>query len=251
VETAFVRLLVKGARGVTRQGVGDSSEFRAELAGRSVQLSKNDAAGLAAQGVIEIRNGACRARPEARDWLRRQLSQGNEPGEQHRDIRRHPDGTVRNLAESPLARLAQSTDGSAFLEPHQVEAGERVRRLVERAQLKRRVTMSYSDTPVTGGRQGGTDISDLAYDARRRLGNCLTALPPDCAGVVLDVCGMFKGLQQVERERGWPRRSAKLVLRIGLDQLAGEFGLSPVARGEASRRNHAWLGEGARPEVFE
>ena len=64
-------------------------------------------------------------------------------------------------------------------------------------------------------------------------------LPADCAGVVIDVCGWLKGLQEVERERGWPRRSAKLVLRIGLEQLAQHFGLGPYAVGKTRGRSGA------------
>ena len=62
--------------------------------------------------------------------------------------------------------------------------------------------------------------------------------------MVLDVCGLLKGLQQVESERGWPRRSAKLVLRIGLEQAAGFFGLTGVPAGKAKSR--MW---GERPTV--
>jgi hypothetical protein len=163
------------------------------------------------------------------------------------------DGGALNLAESPLARLASASgEEPAFLAPHQVEAGERVRRLVERAGLQPRLTMSWSAAHVAGG--GGRvpgDIADLAADARKTLAGLMRALPPDCADVVLDVCGLLKGLQQVESERGWPRRSAKLVLRIGLDQAARHFGLGAEAVGGPSRGRHAWLGEDARPERFE
>jgi hypothetical protein len=158
---------------------------------------------------------------------------------------------VINLSESPLARLATGAGGEApYLLPHHVEAGERVRRLTERAQLQPRLTMSYSPAhSANGASSGPADISDLAADARKSLDDVARVLPPDCAGVVLDVCGLLKGLQTVEAERGWPRRSAKLVLRIGLEQLARHFGLDPSAVGR-SGRDRVWLGEGARPERF-
>ncbi|GHA29513.1 hypothetical protein GCM10007989_26380 [Devosia pacifica] len=147
-----------------------------------------------------------------------------------------------NHSESPLGRLSQpGEDGKAFLQPHQVEAGERIRRTVERAQMLARTTMSYDPTRTAsrgtkGAATGGS--SDMAMEARRQLARYLDPLPRECAGVVLDVCGLLKGLQTVEIERGWPRRSAKLILRIGLDQLAREMGLDPVAVGRSSRRPH-------------
>jgi hypothetical protein len=133
-----------------------------------------------------------------------------------------------------------------------VEAGERVRKLAERAQLQPRVTMSYSAAHTAGGKAAArpAEISDLAADSRRQLDDIARLLPRDCAGVVLDVCGLLKGLQTVESERGWPRRSAKLVLRIGLEQLAQHYGLAAVAVGRESRRARVWLGPGARPDRF-
>jgi hypothetical protein len=170
----------------------------------------------------------------------------NDFAAQHRHEHRRPDGITVNLAESPLARLG------SFLEPHQIEAGERVRRLVERAQLQPRLTMRYSADRTAGTRQqAATDISDMAADARQRLTEIHGALPADCASTVLDVCGFLKGLQQVEQERGWPRRSAKLVLRIGLEQLAQHYGLGPFAMGRESGRKRVWMENGARPTRFE
>ena len=82
-----------------------------------------------------------------------------------------------------------------------------------------------------------------AVDARRKLDAVAALLPADCRGVVFDVCGLLKGLQTVETERGWPRRSAKMVLRIGLEQLAVHWGLSAQAQGNESGRVGGWLEE--------
>ncbi len=148
------------------------------------------------------------------------------------------EGRVVNLAESPLARLATAGPNGAapFLAPHQVEAGERLRRLVERAHLSPRLTMSYDPAHTVGSGGSAGDISDFAADARRMLADIYRVLPRDCADVVVDVCGLLKGLQQVEADRGWPRRSAKLVLRIGLEQLARYFGLEERVIGRPSTR---------------
>lgn len=186
-----------------------------------------------------------RPRPEARSWLRRQMLDADGFAAQHRHETTDADGTRLNLAESPLARLA--TGPHPFLARHQVEAGERVRRLCERARLQPRLTMSYSLAHVAGGtRAGSADLSDLASDARRQLDALHRALPAECAGVVIDVCGLLKGLQLVETERGWPRRSAKLVLRIGLEQAARHFGLDALAAGPAQGRPRTW---GDRPQM--
>jgi hypothetical protein len=167
---------------------------------------------------------------------------------QHRIEGVDREGRQINLGESPLSRLV--VGDRAFLEPHHIEAAERIRVLVDRAQLQPRTTMNYSGVPAGGKRQGhhAADIPDMAIDARRALEDIHRKLPAECAGVVIDVCGWLKGLQQVERDRGWPRRSAKLVLRIGLEQLAQHFGLGPYAIGKNRVSQRSWL-EGERPPL--
>ena len=100
-------------------------------------------------------------------------------------------------------------------------------------------------------RRGGSFAAEidrvLALDARRMLDDMSRRLPADCAGVVLDVCGLLKGLQEVELERGWPRRSAKLVLRIGLEQLAQHYGMAGEAHGPEHGRQCTWIGPEGRP----
>ena len=243
----FVRALV---------GSGQAQAAKGQFSVGEVTLDASEVAELMAMGIVAGDRQVCRPAAQTRDWLRRQLAESADPfASQHRHEVRRADGSLINLAESPLSRLGIASAGEdrAFLEPHQVEAGERVRRLCERARLQPRVTMSYSAAHTAGGKDmtAAAEISDLAAEARKHLADIPRVLPQDCAGVVLDVCGLLKGLQTVEIERGWPRRSAKLVLRIGLDQLARHYGLSGSAIGPASRRTRGWLGDGARPDRFE
>ncbi|HEX4298636.1 MAG TPA: DUF6456 domain-containing protein [Devosia sp.] len=215
------------------------------------RAAASDIAALIRSGAIAGDPDGCRANTETVGWLKRARLDAVALAAQHR-VTSVVEGIVVNRGESPLGRLATgSAEGPAFLSPHHVEAGERVRRLVERAQLQPRLTMSYSASPTHGTRGAANEISDFAADARKALDQIHRVLPRDCAGVVIDVCGLLKGLQDVERERRWPRRSAKLVLRIGLDQLAQHFGIGPFAVGVASGRPRRWLAEGARPHRFE
>ncbi len=216
-----------------------------------------DGRSAAAATIVElIRSGAiagdsrqCAANDVTSAWLKRALLDQDAFRAQHQITEQMPDGRLIDLTESPLRRLALGP--SPFLSPHHVEAGERVRSSTARSQLSPRTTMNYSPTNAPSGHAGSpTDLSDMALDARRALADIHRLLPRDCAGVVIDVCGFLKGLQEVERDRGWPRRSAKLVLRIGLDQLAQHYGLTPIAVGKTTGRARAWLDEGARPDRF-
>ena len=224
------------------------TSFVASRDGRQASLPMAEVRDLISAGVLDGDAAICRARPEAAQWLKRELLDADAYAAQHRVVAPGPEGTMLNLAESPLARLAFAAAGEseAFLSRHQVEAGERVRRLAERARLQPRLTMSYSAAHVaTKGAGHAAEIGDLAADARKQLAEIHEVLPRDCAGVVMDVCGLLKGLQLVEAERGWPRRSAKLVLRIGLDRLAEVWGLGAVAVGAEARRPRTWM-EGRR-----
>jgi hypothetical protein len=156
----------------------------------------------------------------------------------------------RAVPEAVL-RLTAGKDGDTFLAPHHFEAARLLVRLFERARLRQRVTMSYDASRIggRGGRPMQGDLADSAADARKHLNDLARQLPPDCWGVLTDICGFDKGLQQVETERGWPRRSAKLILRVGLDHVGGRFGLSAEATGRDQARMTAWLEE--RPPMFE
>jgi len=138
-----------------------------------------------------------------------------------------------NLDESPLGRLRRrrAPNGETWLNDCHVEAGDRLRRDFSMGQLMQKVTSSWDAGFGMGksqNRNDRADISDTAIDARDRLSKALDCLGPDLAGVVTDVCCYLKGLECVERERRWPPRSAKLMLRTGLNLLSKHYGLSNV-----------------------
>lgn len=148
-----------------------------------------------------------------------------------------------------VGRLAAGRrDNAPFLLPHHVEAARRLAHTFERSRLRQRVTMSYDPTR-TGGRSSGSpvqgELSASAADARKQLADIAAMMPADCWAVLFDICGLDRGLQDVELERDWPRRGGKLVLRIALSHLAAHFGLDAEARGRDAQRQRHWLPERA------
>lgn len=154
-------------------------------------------------------------------------------------------------SESPLAWLRRRAgkDGRPFLNDAQFQAGERLRADITLGQMLPRVTADWSGTG--GGRRGPPreHIADVALAARQRCDAAGRALGGELFGVLLDVCGFLKGLETVERERSWPARSAKLVLRIALDRLATHYGLSNESTGPASAKPRKWGAPDYRPTV--
>lgn len=156
------------------------------------------------------------------------------------------------MSELPdaVTRLSGSGGDDGFLHPIHIEAARLIARTFERAMLRQRVTMSYDQPHIGrgGSKHGQAELSVTVEDARQRLSKLAQRLPSDCWGVLADICVYDKGLQQIELERRWPRRSAKLVLRIGLEQLAHLMGLSATATGRERSRSQSWLPE--RPPMF-
>lgn len=218
--------------------------------------------------------GAIALADPGRQWLKRAAAERTEDGfaAQHRTLERRTVETGAgtstshtsvevNLAESPLLMIARlkDRDGAPFLAPEAVAAGERLRRDFTRAGIAPRISANWEASVAPGGRQAGgaADVGDMALDARRRVERALTAVGPELSGVVLDVCCFLKGLETVERERRWPARSAKLMLRAGLLALDRHYagGRAPgdgqgqdEGRGQG-RRTHRWGADDFRPRA--
>jgi len=173
----------------------------------------------------------------------------------HLDLARRqiegPDGAVSvtvDQAESPLAWLARrkGRDGRALIEPVQLLAGERLRAEFTRAQLMPRTTSNWS-APVADGPRGASPagFTEAVISARQCVRHALHAVGPEFSGLLVDVCCFLKGLADVERERGWPARSSKVVLQLGLDRLARHYGLNAVASGRCRAEVRTWLADDA------
>jgi hypothetical protein len=150
-----------------------------------------------------------------------------------------------SASESPLAWLARrkGRDGHAMISPNQFLAGEKLRADFTRAHLSPRVTSDWSAPTGGRGRAGGgvAEMTDLILGSRQRVRLAMQACGPEFAGLLMDVCCFLRGLEDIERERGWPLRSAKIVLQLALDRLARHYGLAAEATGVGSGRVRTWL----------
>jgi hypothetical protein len=145
--------------------------------------------------------------------------------------------------ESPLTWLARrkGRDGAPLISTVQLEAGERLRADFTRAQLMPHTTSNWSAAVASGRRDGGAaTMTDAVVAARQCVRHALESVGPEFAGLLLDVCCFLKRLEDVERERCWPSRSAKVVLQLGLDRLARHYGCGRELRGPARAPLRGW-----------
>lgn len=195
-----------------------------------------------------------RTAPGKNKSKQRPESEINDFRAQHLDLAAHEimteAGVVQvlvNDSESPLAWLARrkARDGRAMIDANQFIAGEKLRSDFTRAHMSPRVTSSWS--APTGARSysggGAGEMTDLIVASRQRVRLALEACGPEFSGVLLDVCCFLRGLEEVEHERGWPPRSAKIVLQLALTRLARHYGLECEARGGAAQRVRTWLAD--------
>ncbi len=200
-----------------------------------------------------------RATAEGRAWLEGRPVSGTarRKAEETREVV-DPDGISRRVRvtdESPLDWLARrkDRDGKPYLSREEVMAGERLRRDYETGLLGAKVTASW-DPALTcssgrrrGGGKDGLNLSERAIAARQRVHAALTHVGPGLDEILLEVCCLSRGLEAAERRLGWPRRSARLVLRMALSRLAEHYGFTKTPERDG-RRLLSWGLPGYSPD---
>lgn len=175
--------------------------------------------------------------------------------DQHLDLRMKYDSKTKNAqvvneSESPLAWLVRrkNKQGHPLISMVQFQAGERLRTDLTLAAMLPRTTVNWQ---ALGGGSGGaaTTHSELVTGAQQRVQKAMAAVGPDLNGLLMDLCGFLKGLEQIERERSWPPRSGKIVLGLALDRLATHYGLAASVQGPDYARMRQWGTEDYRPAI--
>ena len=135
---------------------------------------------------------------------------------------------ILNEGESPLGWMRKRS----IVDATQYAAGERLRRDFTLAQLAPRLGVDLS-APVVLGSRGANNaafISETALAAKQRFSSAMKGVGPGLSDLLFDVCCHLQGLEEAKRAKSWPRRSAKVVLRIALDRLAAHYGMRAPER---------------------
>lgn len=260
---------------LTTNGVAESKTFDDGCPGKIIFLARNSARILIQESALDALHRADLIACDGYKWtitdagvnrLKRMNAALNKIDDaafqdQHRDLKQREVSisgatqSVRvNVNESPLSRLRarKMASGQPWISDVAFDAGERIRRDFTQGQLMQKVTSSWDPTSASnksrGGAGGKVDLMDGALDARARVEKAVEFLGPDLSSVITDVCCYLKGLESVERERQWPPRSAKLMLRTGLELLARFYTLGQGGSANGSKIR-AWGAEGFRPSI--
>lgn len=233
--------------------------YKLHTASRIFSFSENLVSRCVDRKLISVRSDQISIADEGKAVLVELLHPDMEYRSQHYDIKQKSiiqNGSRRQVAvnenESPLSRLYYRRDksGKSWIDENEFNAGERLRSDFEKSQLQQSISANWEASASSKSRSSiaCADISDFAVDARNRVSQSIKFLGPELSGVALDVCCFLKGLETVEKERAWPPRSAKLMLRTALRELVRHYGIKPVCK---SKDMQHWGVEGFRPTAFQ
>ncbi len=197
---------------------------------RKARVAAAQAAPIDAPAVGQVRRpgSACHRTASAKPQRPRE---SRSTPQQHQTANPQPGELL--AADTPLAwlRLRKDREGNPLISDLEFAAGARLRADYLRALQVPSVTTCWRQDNArtdhaTTSQNAFADHLDRTIAAKARLNAALAALDPEIAGVVVDVCCHGLGLTDIEANRKWPPRSAKIPLGIGLRGLAAHYGLS-------------------------
>lgn len=147
-------------------------------------------------------------------------------------------------------RHKRKATGSTVITSGQAEAAERLAQDFLRGQMMPRVTSNWDRAALgfAADRRGGagpSDVGHAASAAQERVRRALADAGAEFADLLIDVCCLDIGMEAVERQRGWPQRTAHVVLGLALDRLMRHYGV--VASGPQRGRAGHWGEADYRP----
>lgn len=141
----------------------------------------------------------------------------------HEDGARQARGYERNASLKRIAAL-RDAHGAPWLSSVELAAAAQLRGDWELGQAGLVRGSDWSAPPQGSTARGPGNAREGAMaaqvDARRRVAEALEALAAPLRRVVERVCLHEEGLEALERAEGWPARTGKIALKLGLAQLA-------------------------------
>ena len=251
-QTRLLRFLAKGPAEIAG-GISDQKLTLESAAHGAISVDRAVLKAGVSSGVVTLRRDRLSLSDAGRARLRRLASPDPYAG-QHRVVTavsiEGPGGAAKahgNHSESPLSMLRNRKDasGAPIIGEAAFKAGERLRADYTIGNLMPSIGVNWNIAGSGSRSNGVIEITDAALAARQRVEQALAAVGPELCGVLVDVCCYLKGLELVERERQWPARSAKLILKTALAALDRHY--HPAARERTRPRIIHWGTEDYRP----
>ncbi len=237
----IIKRMVEKNLSLTRQA---DQSYAAKPNGKtSIRLNSKTAREACSLGVLNesADHRTLTINAQTHKWLERQNATGadNAFAAQHRDMHTvhliDEQGKLfaarRNAAESPLAwlRRRSGADRVPFLSAAEFAAAEKLRDDYTRSSLAQKLCVDWG-APIQGScaqgpRNAVLDAADGAIAAKDRFMQALQCLGPGLDDLVFCLCIREINLEAIEKTRRWPKRTAKIILKISLDRLAKHYGL--------------------------
>lgn len=201
-----------------------------------LRLTAAEARGLESEGLIEMRSPGVFELSEAgiAKLARDEAEAGEEFISQHGAVVSRnvidADGGMHKVRgfdpERQMRRLTvlRGANGEPWLSHAELAAAGKLRADWAVGEIGLLRGSDWMAAPMGSNARGADNAQEAAMarrcDARRSVADALARLAPPLRRVVESVCLHERGLEALEREHGWPARSGKLALKLGLAQLA-------------------------------